>query len=110
MSGEAMYFSVGESTTGNPSWWLYGDNDQQVAWAGEKFDSPYNAQRAALAFKAGAVAARFEVYPDAGNHYRWRAWRGSDKVAASGESFASQSNAQRAADNVRQNAGLASGI
>lgn len=105
-----MYFSVGDNTAGKPSWWLYGDNGEQVAWAGETFDSLYNAQRAARAFKAGAIAARFEIYLDAGSHYRWRAWRGSDKVAASGEPFSSQSNAQRAADNVQHNAGLASDI
>ena len=64
----------------------------------------YNATRAATSFKAGASTARYEVYPDAGDNWRWRAWRSSDRVAASGESFASQYNAQRAAENVRHNA------
>ncbi|WP_426325714.1 hypothetical protein [Microbacterium sp. E-13] len=105
----AMRFSAGESTTGNYSWWLYGGNNEMVAWAGESFDSSSNATRAAEAFKAGAAIARYEVYQDAGKNWRWRAWRSSDKVASSGESFASQYNAQRAADNVRDNAGGATG-
>ena len=80
-----------------------------VAWAGETFDSQSNADRAANAFKDGAATARYEVYKDSGDNWRWRAWRSSDKVAASGESFASESNAQRAADNVRDDAGDATG-
>lgn len=104
-----MRFSVGENKAGEPSWWLYGDNGEMVAWAGEPFASVSNATRAARAFKVGALTARFDVYEDAGGQWRWRAWRSSDKVASSGESFASKSNAQRAADNVRDNAGAASG-
>ena len=104
-----MYFSVGATKSGAFSWWLYGDNHQMVAWAGETFASEFNASRACTAFKAGASTARFEPYVDAGGDWRWRAWRSSDKVAASGESFANQSNAERAAINVRDNAGFASG-
>lgn len=105
-----MRFLVAENTEGNPSWWLYGGNNENVAWAGETFASLSNATRAATAFKAGASTARYEVYPDAAGKYRWRAWRGSDKVASSGEAFASKSNAERAAENVRQNAGSATGL
>jgi uncharacterized protein YegP (UPF0339 family) len=76
-----------------------------VAWAGESFASTSNARRAAAAFKVGAKTARYEVYLDTGNNYRWRAWRSSDKVASSGESFSSRAAAQTAADNVRDNAG-----
>jgi len=104
-----MYFTVGNTQGGKPSWWLYGANNKMVAWAGETFDSAHNASRAASAFKAGASAARYELYQDAGGQWRWRAWRSSDKVAASGESFDSQSNAERAAVNVRDNAGSATG-
>jgi uncharacterized protein YegP (UPF0339 family) len=101
-----MYFSAGETKSGGVfSWWLYGGNHEQVAWAGETFPSLSNAKRAAESFKAGAATARFEVYEDGGGKYRWRAWRSSDKVAASGEPFASKSNADRAAANVRDNAG-----
>jgi len=107
----ALRFSVGKTEGGNqPSWWLYGANGEQVAWAGETFASESNARRAAIAFRDGASAADFEVYSDAGSSWRWRAWRSSDKVAASGESFDSRANAQRAADNVRLNAGSAGGL
>jgi hypothetical protein len=62
-----MYFSGGESKSGGVfSWWLYGGNHEQVAWAGETFPSLSNAKRAAESFKAGAATARFEVYEDAG--------------------------------------------
>lgn len=105
-----MRFLVTNDQGGNPSWWLYGANNEMVAWAGESFASLSNATRAAAAFKAGASTARYEVYPDAAGEYRWRAWRSSDKVAASGEAFASKSNAERAAENVRQNAGSATGL
>ncbi|HEX5376590.1 MAG TPA: DUF1508 domain-containing protein [Solirubrobacterales bacterium] len=104
-----MYFSVGNNKAGEPSWWLYGDNHEMVAWAGEAFASQSNAQRAASDFKAGASSARYELYEDAGGNWRWRAWRSSDKVASSGESFDDRGNAERAAANVRDNAGGASG-
>lgn len=90
---------------GKPMWWLYSNNHETVAWAGEEFASLYNAKRAAEAVKAGALTARYDIYPDAAGKWRWRAWRGSDKVASSGESFLSRAAAQTAADNVRRNAG-----
>lgn len=104
-----MYFKVG-SSSGGPTWWLYGGNHEMVAWAGESFASDWNAKRAAQSFKEGAKTARYELYEDAGGKWRWRAWRSSDKVAASGESFSSKYSAQRAADNVRDNAGAATGL
>jgi len=106
----ALRFSVGNNKAGNPSWWLYGANDEKVAWAGEAFSSAANARRAAVAFRDGASTAEYEVYVDAGSAWRWRAWQSSDKVAASGEAFHSRANAQRAADNVRLNAGNAGGL
>lgn len=105
-----MRFHVGDNTGGKPSWWLYGGNNELVAWAGETFASRYNAQRAANAFKAGAKTATYEVYLDGSGAYRWRAWRSSDKVASSGESFSSKWAAQVAANNVRDNAGNAGGL
>lgn len=105
----AWRFQAGGSTTGSNSWWLYGANGEQTAWAGETFASESNARRAAQDFKAGAATARYEVYLDLAGKWRWRAWRSSDKVAASGEAFASQYNAQRAADAVRSNAPYATG-
>lgn len=100
-----MYYRVGATKGGAYSWWLYGGNHEKVAWAGETFASEANAKRAATSFKAGAATARYEVYEDAGDKWRWRAWRSSDKVASSGEPFSSRSSAQRAADNVRDHAG-----
>lgn len=51
------------------------------------------------------MAARFEIYLDAGGKYRWRLKDGNGaKVASSGESFASRSNARRAAENVKATA------
>lgn len=105
----AMRFYVGNNTSGDPSWWLFGANDEMAAWAGETFASESNARRAALAFKAGAATASYEVYADTGGRWRWRARRASDKAAASGESFDSKSNAERAAVNVRDNARYAPG-
>ena len=102
-----MYYTVGQNKAGDYTWWLYAANNELVAWAGEAFASPYNAQRAAASFKAGASTARYEVYTDGANEWRWRAWRSSDKVAASGESFSSKIAATSAAENVRLNAGSA---
>lgn len=108
-SGGTMRFSVGKNQAGDSSWWLYGDNEKKVAWAGETFANASNARRAAESFKAGAETARYEIYEDQGDKWRWRAWRSSDKVASSGESFASKQSAERAAFNVRDNAGEADG-
>jgi uncharacterized protein YegP (UPF0339 family) len=104
-----MYFTVGNTKGGEPSWWLYGDNHEMVAWAGETFDSQSGARRACEGFKAGAATARYEAYVDGGGDWRWRASRSSDKVAASGESFDGRYEAERAGQNVRRNAGDASG-
>lgn len=104
-----MKFVMTTTTAGTPTWKLVAANDEMVAWAGESFHDQSGALRAARAFKAGALSARYEVYLDDGGHYRWRAWRSSDKVAASGEAFASKPNAERAAESVRLGAGIASG-
>lgn len=86
----AWRFSAGATRGTEHSWWLYAENNEQTAWAGETFPSRTNAVRAAEAFKAGAEAADFEVYEDNGGQWRWRAWRGGNKVASSGEAFASK--------------------
>lgn len=101
------YFTITNTTAGQPTWALYAGNNEMVAWAGESFYSTSNAHRAAASFQAGASTARYDVYADQGGHWRWRAWRGSDKVASSGESFSSRTAAQQAADRVRVNAGTA---
>ncbi len=99
------YYRIATNQGGQPSWWLYSNNHEMVAWAGESFDSLSNARRAAQSFKSGALTARYETYSDAAGKWRWRAWRSSDKVAASGESFSSKTAASSAAENVRRNAG-----
>jgi uncharacterized protein YegP (UPF0339 family) len=105
-----MYFVVADTKGGAPSWWLYGSNNEMVAWAGETFASTYNATRAATSFKTGAATAVYDIYSDAGGSWRWRAIRGGNKVASSGESFYSKYDVERAAENVRVNAGAATGL
>ncbi|UTI63374.1 YegP family protein [Paraconexibacter antarcticus] len=69
-----------------------------------------NAKAAATNFKAGAKTWNYDVYENAGGKYSWRAKaRNGQNVGSAGESFASKTNAQRAADNVRDNAGTATG-
>ncbi len=104
-----MQFEVLNDTSGKPYWRLRSNNNRTVAWSGEMFSSQYAAKQAAQAFKTGAKTARFQVYADNGGKYRWRAWRSSDIVASSGESFDGEWEAKRAADNVRDNAGGATG-
>ncbi|WP_336697706.1 DUF1508 domain-containing protein [Curtobacterium sp. USHLN213] len=105
----SLRFSIQPTQNAQWSWWLYAGNGEMVAWAGETFVTSTNAQRAASAFKVGALTARYDVYLDTAGSWRWRAWRSSNKVAASGEAFTSQANAQRAATNVQMNAGGATG-
>jgi uncharacterized protein YegP (UPF0339 family) len=103
-------YTVQNDQGGHPRWWLYASNGKMVAHSGESFDSTSNAKRAAENFKANAKLWNYEVYADSGGNYRWRAKAANGAiVASSGESFDSKSNAQRAADNVKDNAGSASG-
>lgn len=105
-----MYYRIVNDQSGSPRWWLYGDNNKMVAHSGESFDSTSNAKRACENFKANCSRWTYDVYADSGSNYRWRAKASNGQtVASSGESFDSQSNAQRAADNVRNNAGSATG-
>jgi uncharacterized protein YegP (UPF0339 family) len=53
---------------------------------------------------------KFEVYADSAGKYRWRLKAGNGEIVASaGEAFASKQNAERAAENVKENAGKATG-
>lgn len=105
-----MTFEVYADSAGNYRWRLKGGNGQKIASSGESFFSQSNARAAAQNFKANAKLWTYEVYADTAGNYRWRAKSGNGQiVASSGESFASQSNATRAAENVRDNAGGASG-
>jgi uncharacterized protein len=103
-------YEVAADRAGHPRWWLYASNGRMVAYSGEAFDSTANARRAALNFKAHAAQWGYEVYPDAGGAFRWRATSANGQtVASSGESFDSRANALRAAENVRLNGGSAAG-
>jgi uncharacterized protein YegP (UPF0339 family) len=101
------YFHVGVTEGGDPSWALYGNDHKIAAWAGETFASLADARRAGESFKACASTARYEVYLDESNRWRWRAWSSGDQVAAAGGHFDSKSNAEGAAENVRVGAGRA---
>lgn len=102
--------SVYSDTTGKSRWRLKASNGQTVASSGESFASHSNAVRAAQAFKSSARTANFEVYKDSGGNYRWRVKATNGQTtASSGESFSSHASATRAAENVRDNAGGASG-
>ena len=103
-------YEVYADSGGNYRWRLKAGNGQTVASSGESFASHSNATTAAQNFKARARQWNYEVYADSGGNYRWRAKSSNGQtVASSGESFASKSNAQAAADNVRNNAGTATG-
>jgi uncharacterized protein YegP (UPF0339 family) len=54
------------------------------------------------------MAAKFEVYPDKGGHYRWRLVAGNGQTtASSGESFSSHASAKHAAEGVKESAATA---
>jgi uncharacterized protein YegP (UPF0339 family) len=64
-----------------------------------------------LLFAKGEVsmaAAKFPVYADAGQKWRWKLVSSNGQtIASSGESFSSRSSAQKAAENVKERAGSA---
>mgnify|MGYP002137081339 CR=1 FL=1 len=103
-------FEVYADSGGHARWRLKAGNGQTVASSGESFYNTSSATAAAQNFKAKAKYWYYEVYPDAAGNFRWRAKSSNgQKVASSGEAFASKSNAERAAENVRDNAGSATG-
>ena len=54
------------------------------------------------------MAARFEVYKDAGEKWRWRLFAGNnEQIASSGESFSSKSAAQGGCEAVKRAAAMA---
>lgn len=110
IKGVQVKFEVYADSSGKYRWRLKGGNGQTVASSGESFYSESNARASAQNFKTNAKRWTYEVYMDSAGNYRWRAKSGNGQtVAASGESFASQSNAVRAYENVRDNAGNATG-
>src|SRR4051812_29117748 len=54
------------------------------------------------------AAAKFHVYADSGDKWRWKLVSSNGQtIASSGESFSSRSSAQEAAKNVKERAALA---
>jgi uncharacterized protein YegP (UPF0339 family) len=105
-----MNFEVYDDSAGKARWRLKSSNGQTVASSGESFSSTANAKTGAQNFKSGAKSWNYEIYENTAGAYSWRAKStNGQKVGTAGESFASKTNAQRAADNVRDNAGSASG-
>lgn len=86
-----------------PSWWLYGERNEVVAWAGDTFPSLRTAENAALSFRSDAARAKFELYQDRSRRWRWRAFLADTKIASSGEAYLSELSARRAANAVRDN-------
>lgn len=95
---------------GRNRWRLKASNGQTVASSGEAFASKSNADRAAIGFKSGAAQASFEVYATESEKFTWKAKSGNGQtIGWASETFSSRSAAQAAADNVKKNAGGASG-
>jgi uncharacterized protein YegP (UPF0339 family) len=90
--------------------WRLWSGSNKVAASGESFASKYNAERAADGFKSSAKTDDFEAF-GSGTSWYWHATAPSNgkTVATGGESFVSKANAERAAENVRDNAGGATG-
>jgi hypothetical protein len=76
--------------------------------SGESFASQSNAERAATSFKGSAKTAGYTV-TGSGSSWYWSATVSSDKVATGGESFSSKLSAETSYENVRDNAGAATG-
>jgi uncharacterized protein len=104
-----MLLTVGAHYAGQTSWWLNGQNNRVVAWAGKTFASVTGARRAAEDFKTCSATADFEIYDEPRGTWRWRAWHAQHQVAVSANGFTTKQNARRAAENVRANASASSG-
>ena len=103
-----MKFEVYSDTGGNYRWRLWSGSNK-VAVSGESFASKYNAERAATGFKSGAKTYAYTAF-GSGSAWYWHAKASNgEKVASGGESFVSEANAKRAYENVRDNAGSATG-
>ncbi len=104
-----MRLTVGTHYAGQTSWWLSGENNRVVAWAGRTFDSVTAATLAANDFKRCSATTEFEVYDGARGSWRWRAWHGDQQVAVSANGFTTKQNARRAADSVQAEASASGG-
>ncbi len=105
-----MHYELYIDAKGNHRWRLRSSNGQIVASAGEGSASESKAKTAAANFKVRAASWSYLVYEDLAGKYRWRVRSSNgEKIASSGEPFTSRSKAERAAENVRTNAGAATG-
>lgn len=106
-----MAFRVALSEGGQPSWWLYGPDDELLAWAGRYFVSLAFAQNEAAAFQLSALDAQYEIYPHPAGGWGWRAVQPVDfHLAYSAGGFASPAEARHAARHVKTLAHRASGL
>lgn len=104
-----MRFEVYRDTSEKYRWRLWSGSNK-VAASGESFASKSNADRAATGFKSGAKTAKYTIFgSDSTWYWNARPATGGNTMASGGESFSSEYSAQRAADNVRDNAGSATG-
>ena len=106
-----MIFHVALDQNGKPSWWLYGANNELLAWAGRYYASLAFARKEASAFRAIASTATYEIHPHPDDSWSWRVIQPVDYyMAYSVPSFASSTAARRAARKVRKGAARASGL
>ena len=106
----SMSLEVYGDKGGKSRWRLKSSNGQTIASSGESFSTPAAAKKAASGFSKGAGKWNYEVYANKAGKHSWRAKATNGQtVGSAGAAFASKSNAQRAANNIRGNAGGASG-
>jgi hypothetical protein len=107
----SVIFRVALSQNGAPSWWLYGDNEELLAWAGRCYVSLEFAHREASAFQLAALRARYEIYPHPAGGWGWRAVQPIDYyMAYSARNFARQADARRAGRAAKKVASRAPGL
>jgi uncharacterized protein YegP (UPF0339 family) len=104
-----MRLTVGTHSSGQTTWWLCGQNNRVVAWAGRTFDSVTEAAQSAFDFKMRAATAEVDIDAEACGSWRWRTRHAQQQLAVSANGFTTKQNARRAAENVRANAYVSSG-
>lgn len=105
----AFRVEIGEG--GQPSWWLYGVNDELLAWAGRYYVSLAFARDEAAAFRSSALRAVYEIYTHPAGGWGWRAVQPVDYyMAHSAVGFTKLAEARRAARHVKTVAHRASGL
>ncbi|MGO4235797.1 hypothetical protein [Pseudarthrobacter sp. YAF2] len=106
-----MIFHVAMSPDGQPSWWLYGANDELEAWAGRYYASLEFAHKEASAFRASASSVGYEIFPHPDGGWGWRAVQPVNYcMVYSARGFPSAREARRVARTVRKAAPRAGGL